>query len=324
MAKIVWDVSGERNYETGVDHGVLYPVSTQQGQEGTYPSGVAWNGLTTVTESPSGADATPLYADNIKYLNLIAAEQFGGTIEAYTYPDEFGECDGSVQPTPGLMLGQQARKAFGLAYRTIMGNDVDGQDHGYKLHLIYGALAAPSQKAYASINDKPDAIAFSWAITTTPVAVTGHRATAILTIDSTMVNSTKLATLEDILFGTAQVDPRLPLPDEVISILQEASPSALSLVSIAPVDDASGVAINANVVLTFNNAILHEAVVVAKDDGTIVPVARSWDTDHKVLTLNPVSDLDDGTTTYLVTVGGVVDVYDQSLTAVVKNFETVA
>ena len=210
MAKIEWDKTGERLYETGVKNGVLY---VQEG--GAYPKGVAWNGLTAVTESPSGAEATPLYADDIKYLNLLSAEEFGATIEAYTYPDEFAECDGSASLAEGVMIGQQARKTFGLCYRTAIGNDVDGNDHGYKLHIIYGALAAPTEKAYATINDSPEAITFSWEITTTPVNVTGAKPTASITIDSTKTTPEKLTALEKILYGDAEVEARLPLPDEI-------------------------------------------------------------------------------------------------------------
>ena len=215
-----WDKSGERLYETGVDRGVLYP----QGSNGTYPKGVAWNGLTNVTESPSGAEATPLYADNIKYLNLISAEEFGATVEAYTYPDEFAECNGESALSTGVSIGQQARKTFGLAYRTKIGNDVDANDHGYKLHLVYGCLASPSERAYATINDSPEAITFSWEIKTTPVNVTGFKPTALITIDSTKVDGTKLAALETILYGTpasggqAAVDPKLPLPNEIATL----------------------------------------------------------------------------------------------------------
>jgi hypothetical protein len=213
--ELTWDEIGERRYETGVDHGVLYlPDGT-----GDYNEGVAWNGLTTVTESPSGAEATPTYADNIKYLNLISVEEFGATVEAYTYPPEFGQCDGTAEPEPGIYLGQQSRRAFGLSYRTRIGNDTDGTDHGYKLHLVYGALAKPSEKAYASINDSPEAITFSWEVTTTAVNVTGHKPTALITIDSTKVDPAALAALEAILYGTAIDDPRLPLPDEVIELI---------------------------------------------------------------------------------------------------------
>lgn len=214
MTVLTWDNIGERLYETGVDHGVLYIPD----ENGDYAEGYAWNGLTTVTESPSGAEASPQYADNIKYLNLISAEEFGATIEAFTYPDEFAQCDGTYLASPGVAVGQQARKLFGLAYRTRLGNDVDGTDHGYKLHLIYGCLAAPSEKAYGTINDSPEAITFSWDVTTTPVAVAGQKPTAQMVIDSTLVDAAALATLEGILFGTAGTDPRLPLPDEVIAL----------------------------------------------------------------------------------------------------------
>lgn len=214
MSKLVWDATGERYYETGVKMGVLYVQNA-----GEYPKGVAWNGLTAVTESPSGAEATPLYADDIKYLNLMSNEEFGATIEAYTYPDEFAECDGSAALATGVYIGQQARKTFGLCYRTVVGNDVDMNDHGYKLHLIYGALAAPSEKAYATINDSPEAITFSWEVTTTPVNVSGHKPTACVTIDSTKVDAEKLAALEAILYGTESEEARLPLPDEIATMM---------------------------------------------------------------------------------------------------------
>lgn len=218
MAKLVWDATGERKYETGVRNGVLYVM----GEGGTYPKGVAWNGLTAVTESPSGAEATALYADDTKYLNLISAEEFGATIEAYMYPDEFAECDGSATLAAGVTIGQQPRKTFGMSYRTVYGNDVDNESYGYKLHLIYGAVAAPSEKAYATINDSPEAITFSWEVKTTPVNVTGHKPTASLTIDSTKVDEVKLKKIEDILYGAAEGEARLPLPDEIIQILQAA------------------------------------------------------------------------------------------------------
>ena len=220
MAKIEWDKTGERLYETGVKNGVLY---VQEG--GTYGKGVAWNGLTAVTESPSGAEATPLYADDIKYLNLLSTEEFGATIEAYTYPDEFAACDGSAALADGVMIGQQARKTFGLCYRTTIGNDTNGNDYGYKLHIIYGALAAPSEKAYATINDSPEAITFSWEVTTTPVNVTGAKPTASITIDSTKADPTKLAALEDVLYGKDGEpgnEPRLPLPDEIKTLMTAA------------------------------------------------------------------------------------------------------
>ena len=223
MSRIVWDQTGERLYETGVDRGVLYLLDNT----GKYNNGVAWNGLTGVTESPSGAEATDLYADNIKYLSMRSAETFGATIEAYTYPDEFAECDGSATLVTGVVIGQQNRKMFGLCYRTTLGNDVDLNDHGYKLHLIYGATASPSERAYATINDSPEAITFSWELATTPVNVTGFKPTASITIDSTKADPDCLAALEEILYGKdageegtpPAVPARLPLPDEVKTIM---------------------------------------------------------------------------------------------------------
>lgn len=223
MSKLVWDETGDRLYETGVKQGVLY----KQSSSGTYPKGVAWNGLTAVTESPSGAEATPLYADDIKYLNLTSVEEFGATVEAYTYPDEFAECDGSASIATGVSIGQQKRSAFGMCYKTVLGNDVDGNDYGYKIHIIYGAKAAPSEKAYATINDSPEAITLSWELTTTPVSVSGFKPTASVTIDSTKVPAAKLAALEKILYGVdadsensvEAADPRLPLPDEIAELV---------------------------------------------------------------------------------------------------------
>lgn len=215
MAKIVWDESGKRLYETGVKNGVLYI----QNETGAYAKGVAWNGLTAVTESPSGAEATPLYADDIKYLELFSAEEFGATIEAYTYPEEFEACDGSASLGTGVTIGQQDRKTFGLCYRTVLGNDVKSNEYGYKLHLIYGAKAAPSEKGYQTINDSPEAITFSWEVTTTPVNVAGFKPTASVTIDSTKIDAAKLKTIEDMLYGTESVEAKLPLPDELKTIL---------------------------------------------------------------------------------------------------------
>lgn len=213
--KLVWDQTSDRLYETGVKMGVLYP----QDEAGTYPKGVAWNGLTAVTESPSGAEATALYADDIKYLNLMSAEEFAATVEAYTYPDEFAECDGSASIAKGVSIGQQKRKAFGLCYCTVIGNDVAGNDYGYKIHIIYGAMAAPSEKEYASVNDSPEAITFSWELSTTPVSVKGFKPTASIVIDSTKVDTEKLTALEAILYGSENADARLPLPDEIATLM---------------------------------------------------------------------------------------------------------
>lgn len=219
MTKLVWDQTGERFYETGVKQGVLYP----QDKSGAYPKGVAWNGLTAVTESPSGAEASPLYADDIKYLNLMSAEEYGASVEAYTYPEEFAACNGELEIADGVSIGQQKRQAFGLSWRTVVGNDILGNDYGYKLHLVYGALAAPSEKAYATINDSPEAITFSWELTTTPVSVNGFQPTASLTIDSTKCDAEKLAQLEAILYGSEDQEARLPLPDEVAQIMGTAA-----------------------------------------------------------------------------------------------------
>lgn len=215
MAKIIWDQTGERFYETGVKKGVLY----LQGSTGEYSNGVPWNGLTAITESPSGAETTPLYADDTKYLNLVSVEEFGATIEAYTYPEEFAACDGSAQLVSGVTIGQQPRATFGLSYVTTLGNDTDGNKHGYKIHIIYGCTASPSEKAYSTINDSPEAITFSWEVKTTPVNVTGFQPTASVIIDSTKVDAEKLAALETALYGSAEAEPTLPLPDAIAAMI---------------------------------------------------------------------------------------------------------
>lgn len=229
MSKLVWDKTDERIFETGVNKGVLFPFNTQSKN---YDKGVVWNGLTGVTESPSGAEATPLYADNIKYLNLLSTEEFGATVEAYTYPDEFAECNGEAVLTPGVIAGQQKRKMFGMAYQTKVGN-ADDPEAGYKIHLIYGAKAAPSEKAYATVNDSPEAITFSWELSTTPVEIEGFKPTASIVIDSTKVNAARLAELEAILYGSNDADARLPLPAEVLSIILGKKVSSIT-VTTAP------------------------------------------------------------------------------------------
>ena len=241
MPKILWDQAGERLYETGVDRGVLYIPNNV----GVYDTGFAWNGLTTVTESPSGAEATPQYADNIKYLNLVSVEDFGGTIEAYTYPKKFEQCDGTSSPSVGISVGQQRRKSFGLGYRTLVGNDIAGTDFGYKVHLVYGALATPSEKARATVNDSPEALSFSWGFSTTSVDIPGldvdgiaFKPSSKLTIDSTTVPNAKLLLLEDILYGTAALTPRLPLPAEVFALFAN---SQTIVTVIAPTATAAGV-----------------------------------------------------------------------------------
>ena len=218
MSKIVWDAIGEHTFETGVRNGVLYLKDA----EGAYSNGVAWNGLTSVSESPEGAEPTDLYADDIKYLTLMSAENFKATIEAYTYPVEFEECDGSATIAKGVVIGQQSRKPFGLCYRTAIGNDTDGNEHGYKLHIVYGCQASPSEKQYSTINDSPEAITFSWEVNTTPVNVTGKKPTATLIIDSTKADKAKLTALEAILYGSEQSEPRLPLPDEIATLMTTA------------------------------------------------------------------------------------------------------
>lgn len=217
MSKLKWDQTGERFYETGVDKVVLFPMEST----GEYGQGVAWNGISAVNESPSGAEPTALYANNGKYLNLISNEDFAATIEAYTYPDEFEECDGSKEIAPGVVIGQQKRKVFGLAYRTLLGNDVDGNDHGYKLHLVYGCLAAPSEHNHSSVNDSPEAGTMSWSVSTTPVEVADAKPTATVTIDSTKADKAKLKKLEDMLYGTDQAESKLPLPAEVITLMKD-------------------------------------------------------------------------------------------------------
>lgn len=222
MAKIEWDKTGEHKYETGVDHAVLYI----RDKSGAYANGYAWNGVTSISESPSGAESSAQYADNMKYLNLISAEEFGATIEAFTYPDEFAQCNGEVEVAPGVNIGQQKRSTFGLSYRTKTGDDVNGQDKFYKLHLVYGCTASPSERAYATINESPEAMSFSWELNTNPEPVKGHndmKPTSLITIDSREVDKAKLTRIEEVLYGTDEVEPRLPLPDEIISMLSDTS-----------------------------------------------------------------------------------------------------
>lgn len=321
MAKIVWDETTKHLYETGVDRAVLYPVKAA---DGTYPMGYAWNGVTAVTEKPSGAAATPLYADNTKYLNLIALEQFGFTLQAYTYPTEFEQCDGSVEvvSAAGVKLGQQSRVPFGFSFRTKLGNDAVGDSYGYKLHLAYGCTAAPAERAYATVNDSPSAINFSWDVTTIPVVVTDHRNVSLITIDSTKADSGALTALEAILYGTAEGgDPHLPLPDEVITLMGSGTPAAVTVTTV-PDDEDTDVAVAASVVLTFNNKIAEESIVLATAAGVLKAVNRSWDATGKILTLDPTTNLAGGTV-YILTIAGVVDIYGQALEAAVENFTTV-
>lgn len=222
MSKLIWDADGQRKYETGTNKGVLFP----RGDDGSYKTGVAWNGLTGATESPSGAEPTDLWADNQKYLTMRSAEDLGGTITAYTYPDEWGECDGSASVVPGMKIGQQSRRSFGFCYQTTVGNDVLGNDYGYKIHIWYGCTASPSERGYTTINDSPEAIEFSWEVTTTPVNVSGYKPTSIVTIDSTDFKDEeakkRLQALEDKLYGTEDSEPTLPTPDEIKTLLTAA------------------------------------------------------------------------------------------------------
>lgn len=289
MARLEWDTIGERFFETGVDQCVLYPISSN-----AYPVGYAWNGITGITESPSGADANPIYADNIKYLNLRAAEEFGATVTAYTYPDEFAECDGSAAPVSGVVLGQQSRKTFGLCYRTRFGNDTEGSDHGYKLHLVYGLTASPSERGYATINDSPEAIEFSWELNSTPVKVTGYKPTSVITINSDEVSSAELADLEDILYGTAGADPRLPLPDEVISLMGGSVYEVVLDKANATVEVGSSITLQATVspagtavawsTSAQSTATVSNGVVTGVATGTATITATITDTDSNTYT----------------------------------------
>lgn len=270
MAVLTWDQVGERLYEAGVDRGVLYIPDEQ----GVYSDGVAWNGLTSVSESPSGAEPNPQYADNVKYLNLYSAEEFGATLEALTWPDEFNQFDGLYTPTAGVSIGQQSRKTFGLSYRTRIGNDVDGDAYGYKLHLVYGCTASPSEKSYSTINDSPEALTFSWELATVPVSVTGATPTSLVTIDSTKVAPADLAILEGWLWGTGGTDPRLPTPDEVISLFQsgvtEVTPTepAFNGTNTITIPDITGVTYFHNGVALSDGAyvITEDAIIEARPD----------------------------------------------------------
>lgn len=254
MPRLVWDKAGEHFYETGVDRGVLYPT-----MNGAYTTGVVWNGLTSVSENPSGADSSAQYADNIKYLNLIAAEEFGATINAFTYPDEFAQCDGSAEPVRGVRIGQQTRKPFGFTYRTLVGNDLESTEYGYQIHIVYGCTASPSSRDYNTVNDSPEAIEFSWEVTTTPVEVTGYKPTATLVIESQKVSLAALNALEDILYGTTGKDARLPMPDEVFKVINDNS--AITLTVTAPEGETT--------VLGKDVTDLQENVFLSSDNGTM-------------------------------------------------------
>lgn len=320
MGKLVWDQDSQKVYETGVSNGVLF-VKT----DGVYGVGVAWNGLINVTEKPTGAEPNPVYADNIKYLNLISKEELEASVEAYTYPKEFEACDGLSEIETGVNVGQQARSEFALVYKSLIGDGSVGTDLGYKINIIYGAMAKPSEKAHGTVNDKPEAMTFSWDLTTTPVTATIDEkqiTTANVVIDSTKVDANKMAIIEAALYGTVGGDPRLPFPDEIAMIIASEAPSALALLTIVPADGAPA-AVNSDIVITFNNAITKGVIIVATADGDIVEGAESWDATAKIYTFNPTENLATDTD-YVVTIGGVVDVYGQALVSTVKNFTTVS
>ena len=272
MAELVWDAVGDRTYETGVDHGVLYIPDAG----GVYDNGVAWNGLVSVTESPSGAEANATYADNIKYLNLISAEEFAATLEAYTYPDEFQQFDGLYVPTPGVVVGQQARKSFGISYRTRKGNDLEGDEFGYKLHLVYGLTAAPSEKAYTTVNDSPEAITFSWELSSIPVPVVDLRPTSLLVIDSTDVNAAALTALELILYGDDLVDPALPTPDEVVAMFEgTVTPVTPGVPTYNTGTDTLTIPATANVTYYNNGEVIASGDTVITEDAHVTVQANS-------------------------------------------------
>lgn len=316
MAKLLWDQIGERLGETGVDLGVLYPFAVS-----SYAAGVAWNGLTSVNEAPTGAEPSPFYADNRKYLSLMSEEEFAGSIGCFTYPKEFQACLGEVELSLGVAISQQTHKVFGFAYRTRIINDTTGMNYGYKLHLVYNALASVTSRDHKTMNESPELEEFSFDFTATKVDVSGGKPTAKITIDSTKVDSAKLAALELILYGNAGVDPRLPSPDEVATIFASAAPAALALTTSVPADAATAVVVSANIVLTFNNKIQEESIVLTTQAGVVVPFARSWDAARKVLTIDPTANLT-AATSYNIVVTGVADVYNQTLAPVVRKFTT--
>lgn len=316
MSRIVWDAVGERIAEAGTKNGVLYPVVA-----GAYAAGVAWNGLTSVGEAPTGAEPTPFYADNQKYLDLMSAEEFAGTIGCYTYPEEFQAAIGEASLVAGVVATQQNHSKVGFSYRTDLVNDASGFDYGYKIHIVYGALFGVSARDHKTMNETPELEEMSFDFTATKVAVTGAKPTAHLVIDSTKVSSATLLALEDILYGTGAAAPRLPLPDEVATLFTIGAPTTLALSTIVPADAATAVVVSANTVITFNNAIASEDIIMLTAAGAIVPVVKTWDTARKVLTLDPVSNMA-AATMHLVMIDHVVDIYGQLLTTVVKKFTT--
>lgn len=316
--RVVWDDVGKRIAEAGVKNGVLYPMSS-----GAYTDGVPWSGLRSLNEAPTGAEASPFYANNQKYLELMSDEEFAGTIGCYTYPDEFKSCIGERDLAVGVSIGQQIHTRLGLSYRTGIVNDTDGMDHGYKIHLVYNALAGVSARDHNTNNETPELEEMSFDFSATKVPVTGAKPTAHLSISSTKVSAATLAALEDILYGTTNTAPRLPLPDEVAALFAAGAPSAIELSTSVPADEADNVAVDANVVLTFNNKISREAVSITSAAGVVVPGVKTWDAAGKVLTFDPTGNLAIDTV-YIVVIAGVVDIYGQALATVINNFTTIA
>ena len=316
MSKIIWGELENKIYETGIDQVVLYPMVS-----GGYPLGVPWDGVKSVKQSPGGAEAKPFYADNQKYFEIMSAEEFAGTIGCYTYPDAFKSCVGEGSLVSGIVIGQQTHTKFGFSYRTEIVNDTEGVDFGYKIHLVYNCLAGISSKDHTTINDSPAFEEMSFDFTATKVNVTDAAPTAHLIIDSTKVDSATLAAFETILYGAAGVDPRLPLPDEIKALFAGGAPSALALSSVVPADAATGVAVASNIVLTFNNKIFTEEIVIMSAAGAMVAGSKAWDEAGKVLTFDPTTNLS-ASTVYLVSIAGVEDIYGQTLANTVKKFTT--
>ena len=318
MSKIVWDQLGERFGETGVDQGVLFPFKDNE-----YKTGVPWNGLTSVNEAPTGGEPNPFYADNQKYIEIMSEEEFAGTIGCYMYPDEFKAAIGEIELAPGVTVGQQTHEMFGFSYRTKIVNDTNGADYGFKIHLVYNALAGVTARDHTTINESPELEELSFDFTTTKVAVSGGKPTAHLVIDSTKFtaeNKAKLDDFLDILYGTESVNPRLPLPDEIADLFEGAAPAALQVV-ITPPDDEDEVDTDAAIIFTFNTKIVKESIVVTSAEGEIVSGSRTWNPEGKVLTFTPEANLSTNTV-YIITISGVVDIYNRTLAPQVINFMT--
>lgn len=316
MSKLLWDQIGERIAEAGVDRGVLYPFATT-----TFGSGVAWNGLTSVNEAPTGGEPSPFYADNRKYLELMSEEEYAGSIGCFTYPSEFQACLGEVELTPGMVVAQQTHKLFAFSYRTKIINDTNGLDYGYKIHIVYNALAGVASKDHTTMNESPELEELSFDFTTTKIDVTGGKPTSHLILDSTKVDSAKLAALELILYGNDGVEPRVPTPDEIAAIFISAAPSAIALSTIVPAANAPAVVISSDLVLTFNNKIAEESILLTTAAGVLVACTKTWDVAGKVLTIHPTANMA-ASTVHLVTIAGVADIYNQTLAPSVSKFTT--